>query len=74
MKIDVQVKPNCKKEGVEQLPDGIYRVSVNSPPTEGRANEAVIDLLAEHFRVRKTAVHILSGVKSKRKRIEIDEY
>ena len=71
MKITVQVKPNSKKESVEQLPDGSYLVRVNVPPTEGRANERTQELLAEFLGRPKTSVQLVSGQKSKKKVFEV---
>lgn len=41
MKLQITVKPNSRKPGVEKLPDGNFRVAVSAPPWEGRANEEV---------------------------------
>ena len=67
MKITVKVKPNAKKESVELQPDGSYLVRVNAPPVEGKANERVVALLAEHLKKRKSALTLLSGHKGKSK-------
>lgn len=67
MKIVVQVKPNSKKESVEQLPDGTYVVRVNCPPVDGKANERTQEILADFFKRPKTSVTLISGAKSKRK-------
>ena len=67
MKISVIVKPNSKKESIEKLSTGEYVVRVNAPAIEGRANEAVIEALSTHFGVRKSAIRIVSGEKSKKK-------
>jgi len=72
LKIEVQVKPNSRKESIERLESGIYKVAVNAPPQEGRANEAVIELLAEHFKVSKSSIKILRGHTSKKKLLEIE--
>lgn len=71
MKIEVHVKTNSRKEIVEKTDAGVYKVSVNAPPQEGRANEAVVELLAEHFGVSKSCVTLLHGQKSKKKLFEI---
>lgn len=71
MRISVSVKPNSRKESVEELPDGSYLVRVNAPPTEGRANERVIELLAEHFKRPKSAIELRSGHKGKKKTFNI---
>jgi uncharacterized protein (TIGR00251 family) len=70
MKIRVKVKPNSRTEEVSQEGDS-FIIKVKEPPKEGRANQAVIELLAEHFRLPRSRVRILSGLKSKNKVIEI---
>ncbi|MGB2868632.1 MAG: DUF167 domain-containing protein [Bacteroidota bacterium] len=71
MKIRVKVKPNAHKNEVEKLPDGSYIVRVTSPPVEGRANEKLIEVLAEYFQRPKRAIRILVGKSGKHKIIEI---
>jgi uncharacterized protein (TIGR00251 family) len=70
MKIRVKVKPNSRTEEVSQESDS-FMVKVKEPPKEGKANEAVIRLLAEHFGVPQSQVRILSGFKSKNKVVEV---
>ncbi|MCK4403355.1 MAG: DUF167 domain-containing protein [Dehalococcoidia bacterium] len=70
MKIHVKVKPNSRIEEVSQEGDK-FVVKVKEPPKEGKANQAVIKLLAKHFGVSQSQVKILSGFKSKNKVIEI---
>ena len=70
MKIQVKVKPNSRSEEISRE-GGSFIVKVKEPPREGKANQAVIKLLAEHFGVPKSQVRILSGFKSKNKVIEV---
>jgi uncharacterized protein (TIGR00251 family) len=70
MKIQVKVKPNSRSEEVSRVGDSLI-VKVKEPPTEGKANQAVIRLLAEHFGVPQSRVRILSGFRSKNKVIEV---
>jgi len=70
VKIQVKVKANSKTEEISQEGDKLI-VKVKEPPREGRANQAVIKLLAEHFEVPQSQVRILSGFKSKNKTIEV---
>ncbi len=72
MKIQVRVKPNSKTEEINQEGDK-FVVKVKEPPKEGKANQAVIKLLAKHFGVSQSQVRILSGFKSKSKVIELEE-
>ena len=72
MKIQVKVKPNSKTEEVSHE-EGSFVVKVKEPPREGKANQAVIKLLAAHFSVPRSQVRILSGFKSRNKVIEVRE-
>ena len=72
MKIQVKVKPNSRTEEVSQEGNN-FIVKVKEPPKEGKANQAVIKLLAEHFGVSQSQVRILSGFKSKNKVIDVAE-
>jgi uncharacterized protein (TIGR00251 family) len=72
MKIQVKVKPNSRTEEVSQEGDS-FIVKVKEPPREGKANQAVIRLLAEHFGVPKSRVTIITGFGSKNKVVEIAE-
>ncbi|WP_246485715.1 DUF167 family protein [Chlamydiifrater phoenicopteri] len=67
--IEVKVTPGAKKEGVGPLADGVLRVRVTEAPEKGKANYAVISLVAEFFDLPKREVVILSGETSRRKKI-----
>jgi hypothetical protein len=76
MKISVKVIPNAKQNEVvddafDLLGARILKVKVNQPPEDGKANKAVIELLAEYFKVRKSAISIIAGETSRNKIIEI---
>jgi uncharacterized protein len=71
VKIEVQVKPNSRQEGVKKTEAGVYKVSVNAPPQDGRANEAVIQILSEHFGIPKSSITILRGHSGRKKLVEI---
>jgi len=72
MKIQVKVKPNSKTEELSREGDS-FIIKVKEPPKEGKANQAVIKLLAEHFGVSQSQVRILSGFRSRNKVIEVVE-
>jgi uncharacterized protein (TIGR00251 family) len=72
VKIRVNVKPNSKTEEVSQEGDS-FIVKVKEPPREGRANQAIIKLLAEHFGVPQSQVRLLSGFRSRNKVVEVAE-
>ena len=77
MKISIKVVPNAKRNeisenGFDEAGARIIRVRVNQPPEDGKANKAAIELLAKYFKVKKSAVSIISGETSRNKIVEID--
>lgn len=69
----VYVKPRSSRSGVTVLPDGTLEVRLHAAPTDGQANAELMAVLARHFQVPRRAVRIKSGLKSRRKTIEILE-
>jgi len=58
----VKVAPrSAKSEIAGQLADGTLKVKIAAPPEKGKANDALIALLADHYNVSRDAVEILSG-------------
>lgn len=71
MRISVVAHPNSKRPRAEEDLLGTLHVYVSEPPLENRANLAVIEALAKHFKVRKNQIAFLSGHKSKTKLFEV---
>ncbi|QIR39559.1 DUF167 domain-containing protein [Tolypothrix sp. PCC 7910] len=72
MQKQVKVKPNSKQQKIEEQADGSLNVHLKSPPVDGKANEELIKLLAEKFKVPKSYITIKSGATSRQKLVEID--
>lgn len=72
MKLAVKVVPGASREGVAGWLGASLKVRVAAPPERGRANAAVMALLAEALDVPKESVRIVSGHGSARKLVEID--
>jgi uncharacterized protein (TIGR00251 family) len=72
VRVVVQIVPNARGTRVEPQGDGTLRVAVTAPPREGRANAALVEALASHFRVPRSRVQIVRGHTSRRKIVEID--
>ena len=70
MKIKIRVAPHSSREEVVKTGDD-YLVRVKAQPREGKANEAVIKLLAEYFEVTRSSVRITSGLSGRNKIVEI---
>ena len=71
--IRVKVIPKSSRdEIVGTMEDGALRVKVSAAPEKGKANAAVCELIAAHFRVPKSRVEVISGHTSAVKTIRID--
>lgn len=71
MIISVSVHPNSKNPKVVREDSNKFKVYVNQPAIEGRANQAVIEALAKHLKTKKSKIFLVSGEKSKNKIFEI---
>ena len=67
MKIYVVVKTRKKEEKVEKIDATHYFVFTKAVPVDGKANEAVIRILAEFFDLPKTQIRLITGKTSKKK-------
>jgi len=67
----ITVKPRANREELKEIAAGEYLASVRAPAREGKANEALIELLAGCFSVPKSSVRIVRGRASRRKLVEI---
>lgn len=70
-RITVKVIPRAKQNLVEHQPDGTYRIRVTTAPTDGKATEAVIKLLAKFFKCAQSDIKLISGATSRNKIFEI---
>ncbi len=70
MIISVRVVPRAKQNKVVEEA-GRLKVYLTAPPVEGKANEALIEALAEHFGVKKRQVRLVRGEKGRDKTVEI---
>lgn len=71
MIIQVKVKPNAKTNSLKKLEDGTWLAQVKAAPVDGKANDSLTAIIAEHFSVPKSSVRIRTGARSKLKRVEV---
>lgn len=71
MRIYIKVTPRSSQNKLLKISEGEYQAWLNAPPVDGRANEALVNLLAEHFGVAKSAVLIVGGKSVRRKMVDI---
>ena len=67
----LRVQPRASKDEIAGEMGGALKVRLQAPAVEGRANEALAEFLAQLLKTPRTAVRILSGERSRTKRIEI---
>ena len=67
----VRVQPRASKDEIAGEMAGALKVRLQAPAVEDRANEALIAFLAQLLKTPKSAVRILSGERSRTKRVEI---
>jgi hypothetical protein len=72
MILQVKVKAGSKLEKIEKDAAGNWVIKIKAPAVEGKANEALIQLLSKKLHVSKSSIQILSGHTSKLKRINVD--
>lgn len=69
----IKVKPNARVAELAELDDGSWEARVKAPPVDGKANAALIALVAQHFGVRKAQVSIKSGASGRMKLVQIQD-
>ena len=70
MKVAVRLSPNAKKNVIVKEVDNL-KVYLTAPAVEGKANKALVKILAEYFDVAKSRINIIRGKKSRKKTVEI---
>ena len=71
MKIDVKVIPNAKKKLVKEE-NGLWKIYLTAPAVEGKANKALIEILADHFGIKRNQIQMTKGLQSRLKTININ--
>jgi uncharacterized protein len=67
----VHVQPGAGRTEVVGRHGDALKVRVAAPPTGNRANDAVIELVAKEFALKKADVNVASGVTSRDKRLQL---
>jgi uncharacterized protein (TIGR00251 family) len=63
----VKVHPRAKKDAITGEVGDSLKVSLTTPPVEGRANQACIEFFAKLLKVPRSSVTIASGQTSRNK-------
>ena len=68
----MKVQPKASRDQVVGYREGVLRLRVTAPPDKGRANAAVVSLLAEALGVAKSRVRITRGQTSRDKVVTVE--
>jgi uncharacterized protein (TIGR00251 family) len=79
VKLHVQVNPNAKQNSIvgwepHQMHGRVLRLRIAAPPREGKANEAIVALLAKELGVSKSSVSLEKGSGSREKTLHIPDH
>jgi uncharacterized protein (TIGR00251 family) len=66
--IRVKARPGARRNAFAGLHDGALRIDVTAAPEKGKANEAIVALLAKSFGVAKSSIELISRPANPQKR------
>ncbi|HEV2021332.1 MAG TPA: DUF167 domain-containing protein [Terriglobales bacterium] len=70
----VRVHPRARKNAITGVLGDAFKLSLTAPPTEGRANDACIEFLAEVLRLPRSSVTIAAGHTSRNKVVRVSGF
>jgi uncharacterized protein len=65
--LPVQAQPKARKNGVTGIHDGRLKVAVTQAPEKGKANTAIVKVLATALKLKRSQIHLESGATSGKK-------
>ena len=72
MILELHVQPGAARSEFAGRHGDRIKVRLTARAVDGKANEALVVFLSDHFNVPKRSVRIISGLKSRQKRVQID--
>lgn len=69
--LNLCVQPRARRDAIRGLTGDCLKIQICAPPADGKANAYLCSYLAQLFNVSKSAVHLVSGQTSRRKRVAI---
>jgi len=70
--LNVRVHPGARRNAITGTHDGALKVSLTTPPTDGRANSALIAFLAETLNIPRAAITLTTGATSRTKTLHLE--
>ena len=72
--LNIYLQPGAKKTEVAGTHNGYIKIKINSPPVDGKANAALIQFLSDFLDVPKSSVTLMSGQKSRIKKVGLARF
>jgi len=72
MKLDVKVIPSAKRNTINFETDPV-KVHLTAPAVDGKANKALVAFLSDYYKINKSNISIIKGLKSRHKTIIIEK-
>jgi uncharacterized protein (TIGR00251 family) len=69
--LPVRAQPGARRQGVQGEQNGALKVAVSAPPEDGRANQALVEVLRDVLGLKRSQVELFSGATAREKRFLI---
>ncbi|MCA9183800.1 MAG: DUF167 domain-containing protein [Planctomycetales bacterium] len=66
--LPVRATPSANRNAITGIHDGMLKITLTAPPDDGRANAAIVALLAKSLKISKSRVQLLSGATQRQKK------
>ncbi len=70
--LNVRVHPGARRNAITGTHDGALKISLTTPPTDGRANAALFAYLAEALNIPRAAITLVTGATSRSKTLHLE--
>ena len=70
--LELKIIPNAPRDELAGWLGNALKVKVHAPALEGRANDALLDFLAEKLGVSRRAITLIRGEKSRHKVVRLE--
>jgi uncharacterized protein len=70
-RVPLRVSPGSTRSVIVGRYGNAWKVRIAAPPQEGRANDALVDLLARSLGIARTSIRVVAGLSSRDKVVEV---
>ena len=69
--IELRAQPRARRSALECTRQGALKAAVTAPAEDGKANKAIVELLAAEWRLPKSAIEVMRGAAARAKTVSI---